>query len=207
MRKVYIENGSLLDTRLFREMGYEVVHSLERADLLHLVGGADVDPRLYNAIIHPMTSFDVRRDLACKVLVDKAVGMGIPVSGICRGGQYLNVYNGGQMIQHVLGHANGKTHEIHTSDFGVIEASSTHHQVMIPHITKARVLAYAQGVAINKEIDHPNNRDLSDTEAEVVFYPEHRHLCFQPHPEFMPLGHPCPKYFEHCINTALFTRH
>jgi putative glutamine amidotransferase len=75
---------------------------------LVLTGGADVDPDRYGAAAHPRTG-PVRtdRDGWELALVRTALESDVPVLGICRGMQLLNVALGGTLIQHlpeVVGH-------------------------------------------------------------------------------------------------------
>jgi gamma-glutamyl-gamma-aminobutyrate hydrolase PuuD len=88
---------------------------LPALDGLLISGGADVDPATYDAEAHPAAGpFRADRDDAELALVRAAVEAGVPVLGICRGLQVLNVALGGNLIQHlpeiqgVLPHAEGK---------------------------------------------------------------------------------------------------
>jgi putative glutamine amidotransferase len=66
-------------------------------------GGPDVDPARYgDDSIHPKTyGIDPRRDAFELGLVRAAEAAGVPILGICRGIQVLNVALGGTLIQHV----------------------------------------------------------------------------------------------------------
>jgi putative glutamine amidotransferase len=85
---------------------------LDGLDGLILTGGRDVDPASYGQRPHPATDApndDNRmRDAWEIALFNGAVRRGIPVLGICRGAQLINVALGGTLHQHlpdVLGHA------------------------------------------------------------------------------------------------------
>jgi putative glutamine amidotransferase len=75
---------------------------LDKVDGLVLTGGADVDPGSYGATPSPHTG-ETRpeRDRFELALIYRAMERGIPVLGICRGGQMLNVACGGTLIQHL----------------------------------------------------------------------------------------------------------
>lgn len=77
-----------------------------RLDGLLLTGGADVDPARYGADPDPdLGATEPGRDAFELALVDVAVADDIPVLGICRGVQLLNVWGGGTLQQHVPAHA------------------------------------------------------------------------------------------------------
>ncbi|MCX4968319.1 gamma-glutamyl-gamma-aminobutyrate hydrolase family protein [Streptomyces sp. NBC_00654] len=80
--------------------------TVSRLDALVVAGGADVGPELYGAERDPRTGPPAReRDAWEKALLDAALESGIPVLGICRGMQLLNVALGGTLVQHIDGHA------------------------------------------------------------------------------------------------------
>lgn len=77
-----------------------------RLDGLLLSGGADIVPARYGADPDPdLGALEPARDDFEFALVDVAVGDCVPVLGICRGLQLLNVWGGGTLHQHVPDHA------------------------------------------------------------------------------------------------------
>lgn len=75
---------------------------LQEADGLILSGGADFDPALFNEQPHPELGIvDAERDAFELELYHSAKQLGMPVLGICRGIQAINVAEGGTLHQHV----------------------------------------------------------------------------------------------------------
>lgn len=75
---------------------------LDGLDGLILTGGLDVQPELYGAERHPLTDpARPDRDAWELALLAGARGRGIPVFGICRGLQLINVALGGTLHQHL----------------------------------------------------------------------------------------------------------
>jgi putative glutamine amidotransferase len=84
---------------------------LDGLDGLIITGGRDVDPAVYGQQPHPATdeatADNRQRDAFEFALVDGAIRRGMPVLGICRGAQVINVALGGTLHQHlpdVIGH-------------------------------------------------------------------------------------------------------
>jgi putative glutamine amidotransferase len=75
---------------------------LDRIDGLLLIGGADLDPSSYGAERDPDTESTYRdRDDFELTLLKGAIERGMPVFGICRGMQIINVAFGGTLMQHI----------------------------------------------------------------------------------------------------------
>jgi len=64
-------------------------------------GGTDLDPTLYAGVDDGKARRDPRRDAFEKRMIEEALEEGIPLLGICRGAQLLNVVLGGNLHQDV----------------------------------------------------------------------------------------------------------
>lgn len=102
---------------------------LDRVDGLVLTGGIDVDPLRYGATPHPATDPPQPvRDEWEIALAFGAIERQLPVLGICRGAQVLNVALGGSLHQHVpelVGHESHRFGQaIFTANHVTTEAGS-----------------------------------------------------------------------------------
>jgi gamma-glutamyl-gamma-aminobutyrate hydrolase PuuD len=86
--------------------------TLDSLDAIIFSGGSDLDPAHYGAEAHPETfGIHEERDRAELELMKAALERDMPVLGVCRGIQVLNVARGGNLIQHlpdIVGHEGHK---------------------------------------------------------------------------------------------------
>lgn len=119
-------------------------------DALLIAGGDDVDPRRYGETpgAHT-TTLDPARDAFETGLIEAAFDADVPVLGVCRGHQLLNVVRGGSLRQHLPagdGESHGvlayprahRTHDVDITGDGVLarvypslmRVNSFHHQAV-----------------------------------------------------------------------------
>lgn len=86
----------------------EAAEAVDRVDAVVLAGGADIAADRYGAMQHPSAGAPrPDRDAAELAVLARALDRGLPVLGVCRGAQLLNVGLGGSLVQHlpdVVGH-------------------------------------------------------------------------------------------------------
>lgn len=70
-------------------------------DGLLLPGGGDIDPRLFGQLPAGTRAFDPKLDRIQLDILDAFVREKKPVLGICKGMQLINIYFGGDMVQHL----------------------------------------------------------------------------------------------------------
>ncbi|MCZ7539426.1 MAG: type 1 glutamine amidotransferase [Anaerolineae bacterium] len=106
-----------------------------------LTGGGDVAPARYGQPAGGSRGISAQRDAAEWALLDLALARGLPVLGICRGFQVINLYFGGGLIQDLpahgarfLAHESDEPHEmalVHPPLRRLLEAetlrTNTHH--------------------------------------------------------------------------------
>ena len=154
-----------------------IEETLDSLDAIVFSGGSDLDPAHYGEEPHPET-FGIReeRDRAELELMKAALERDMPVLGICRGVQVLNIARGGNLIQHlpeIVGHE-GHKHDP--------PGSFSDHDVEIePDTTLAKILGdrhpmkshHHQGLdAVGKGLRVSAHAE--DGSIEGVEDPEHR---------------------------------
>ncbi len=90
-----------VDTRTPPEM---LAEALTEMDGLLLTGGGDIDPARYGQANTGSREIDTARDALEARAWEAAAERGVPVLGICRGLQAINVFAGGSLLQDVDGH-------------------------------------------------------------------------------------------------------
>lgn len=203
MKKVLVVGGGYSYARMFHKAGYELVDSVDKADIVQFTGGSDVSPHLYGEHEHKTTWASAQRDAEEQAVFELCKERGKFMAGICRGGQFLNVMNGGKMYQDVYNHAIAGTHPVVDLATGKeFPCTSTHHQMMRIG-RKGKLLAKSSEMRSTIKV---HMSDLSrkpgilvdkgeEVEVESVYYPETRSFCFQPHPEMVGSDHPCQQWY------------
>jgi putative glutamine amidotransferase len=143
----------------------------ERLDGIVFPGGADVDPRVYGEAAQPKTEVNLGLDAVELATARWAVNADVPVLGICRGQQLLNVVLGGTLVQHVEGHAQHVPRQVPSHPLRVqpgsrlaaalgtneLEVNSFHHQV-VAHIGDGlKAVAWSPDGTVEglESTDHP----------------------------------------------------
>ena len=127
--------------------------ALASMDGLLLTGGADLHPARYGAEDAGSEAVQHDRDELEAAAFAAADARGLPVLGICRGLQAMNVFSGGTLLQHIDGHAGpgwghgpALTHPLRlvpgtrfarilaptNVGGGVLTVNSYHHQAVLP---------------------------------------------------------------------------
>jgi gamma-glutamyl-gamma-aminobutyrate hydrolase PuuD len=185
---VMIVNGDGMYSHMFTDEGWAITDRIGEADLVQFCGGADVSPSMYGEPTHSSCYVSPERDRFEAALYELCLARKIRMAGICRGGQFLNVMNGGKMWQDVDKHAIGGTHSAFDHLTGsVVRVTSTHHQMMRPAEKGAFIILTAR-VATRKVRMGQSGAEIiefhgKNADVEAVYYPETQCLCFQPHPE------------------------
>ena len=125
---------------------------LAAVDAIVLAPGRDIDPARYGQEPHPLlAATEPQRDAFELALVEGALACGLPILGMCRGVQLLNVAVGGTLAQDVSLVASGHPSDPGWARWKEVEAASVAGLPVPPHprheisIEPASVLARALG--------------------------------------------------------------
>lgn len=188
--------GGSVAALLIRHAGYEQVNQPENADLIVFNGGEDISAAIYGETPVPGYGINIKpsqRDLQEMALFemfkDDTSKMYL---GICRGAQMLNCLNGGTLFQHVDQH--GRNHDMCVlATKEIIRITSTHHQQMrlgeggiVLATASESNIRMAEGVLERPKPDREAMLMGQGDDMEIIWYPKHRTLCIQGHPEYVP---------------------
>lgn len=186
-KKVFVV-GDNIDAAKFIE-NYELVDSIEKANIVLFTGGEDISPSMYGCRRRARTSYNEERDKK-ESTIFKTIKPEQLVIGVGRGAQLCCVMNGGILVQNCSNHNRGVTHMI-TNQSETYYITSTHHQMMYPYnlggedftvLFKSNLAGSYNGEKF--DIDTLINYG----EPEIVIYHKKenpRCLAIQGHPETM----------------------
>lgn len=151
--------------------------------MLILWGGEDISPGIYKQeVVHARApSKPSSRDIMEMNLFKRAVELGIPVIGVCRGAQLACALSGGTLYQHIQGGHHGD-HEIETYDGQTMHTSSCHHQALNLEEVEHELLAWDKDRITVAFTDKEIRKVVI---PEVVLLKKTKTFAIQGHPEWM----------------------
>ncbi len=78
-------------------------HLQHRFDALVIGGGDDIDAALYGDVNHELSRPDPERDAFEAAIIEDALREQLPLLGVCRGAQLINVIKGGSLFGDIRG--------------------------------------------------------------------------------------------------------
>jgi microsomal dipeptidase-like Zn-dependent dipeptidase/gamma-glutamyl-gamma-aminobutyrate hydrolase PuuD len=166
-------------------------------DGLVMTGGEDVDPRWYNESPRlQLGEVDPERDVFDLKLLKLASDRNIPILGICRGEQLINIAFGGTLWQDIPSQYDGRTPLKHVQKMRGIYAS---HKISVAPQSQLAGIIGAGEHGVNS-FHHQAVKDVApgfrpaayspDSIVEAIeAWPEYPILAVQWHPEAMVAGH------------------
>lgn len=168
--------------------------SLDDVSGLLLTGGEDVNPERYGETREPETEEpDDERDAIELQLIAEALRRDLPILGICRGLQILNVQHGGTLVQHIR---SVERHRRRTPDRALPA-----HAVQIQPASLLASVAGSESWQVNSRHHQAvkqlgdglviSARDAEDETVEAIERPDKRFVvAVQWHPEDQALAGP-----------------
>lgn len=167
-----------------------------------LTGGVDIDPSLYGAERHErVRRVDRFRDDFELDFVRDALDHDLPLLGVCRGHQLLNVAFGGGLLQHIEDNSHRSERETLASRWheatlvpgsrlatiygaGTLRVNSRHHQAVTPEtLAPGLVVSATTPDGLIEGLESPAHRFV----LSVQWHPEREELRDQSEPLFRAL--------------------
>lgn len=154
-------------------------------------GGDDIDPQHYGAHGDAGANYDAKRDRLEMTMVKNAIESGVPLLGICRGAQLINVVLGGTL--HMDIRKQRKITPNKNSIFGIKWADLEPTSQMAGYLKREAIkINSLHNQAVNTISNHPV-ATAQDRDGFIQAFEkraEHNHLPWiigvQWHPEYMP---------------------
>ena len=168
-----------------------------------VTGGHDVDPVLYAQEAEVQPNYDGERDEFESEIIDHALAADLPLLGICRGAQLLNVRCGGTLHQEL------RAFRIRTSNRWtvlplktlVVQPNTRLHDIVGTPRTRINSL-HNQGISELGDDLRVSGRDLDDI-VQAVEDPRRDFLIgVQWHPEFLLFHAPQRELFRALVKAA-----
>ena len=143
---------------------------LDGVAALLLCGGGDIHPSTWDEAepVHPATDIDAERDALEVPLVKAAWEQGVPILGICRGEQILNVALGGTLFQDIPTHFECESSRHRR---GSADIPDLHHAVAVTHGSRLASLLGTHKVDVNSR-HHQAVAQVAPPLRAVAFHPE-----------------------------------
>ncbi|BCD67641.1 gamma-glutamyl-gamma-aminobutyrate hydrolase family protein [Nitratiruptor sp. YY09-18] len=150
-------------------------------DALLLAGGEDICPSSYGAKDEQCNKGRDELELS---LLDTAIAKNMPVLGICRGMQMINIYFGGTLYPHIHDFIESHPNSPFLVNPITIKPHTLLHTILQTHYIKANALHHQAIKDLGKEL-----RINAYDKNSIIQGIEHTHrliLGLQWHPEYLP---------------------
>lgn len=177
---------------------------------LLITGGTDIDPYSFNNMKHPsIIKTEPRRDAMELHLLERAQKEKIPIMGICRGMQLINLFMGGSLHPHIPEMDLEFEHprSVFPSNLLSIEPKTRLHRILRTDNLKVNALHHqtidklGKGLRVSAKDTNTLTQAIESTNEKFI-------LGLQWHPEFMPYHwstHRIFKSFCQEVKTSFFS--
>lgn len=189
------EVTSNVDDFLFNPKNYKLVL---------FTGGEDVGPSLYgHTSPRGLCGFNPSRDAYEIPIFEMAFKHGIPMTGICRGSQFLNVMSGGTLMHDIRNHALFGEHYMTSNSAGSFKVTSTHHQMAVLS-DDGHLFGYSSEKRSSTYFgDEDKLVHYEGPEVEAFYYPHTKAFAVQYHPECMNIKSAGFLWYSNAVNDLL----
>jgi putative glutamine amidotransferase len=207
--KILVLNGPSYAASIFglgeiTESEYAFKKDPESFKLVLFTGGSDVSPGMYgDGSPSGLCACNPNRDHVDLQIAEIAFRREIPMAGICRGVQFLNVFSGGRLMHDISGHA-GSIHGMDTHVLShTIEVNSLHHQMVIPPKNSV-LIGWSSEKLSNKYYGRNDELETWEfSETEACIFPETKSFGVQYHPEMMSEKTEGYNFFYNMVKNAV----
>lgn len=181
----------------------------EMLDGLVVSGGTDIEPLLYKGKNDPQVTYDPDRDKLERTLVGAAFNKRLPILGICRGFQMMNIAQGGSLHQNL-----SDVFEQFVPTRSVLSKVLARRRVKLDSTgTLAKITLQTLHLYVNS-IHHQGINLLADDfrvvardrhgiiQAIESVDPVHFAIGVQWHPEYMPFSRNQQMIFRHLVKES-----
>lgn len=158
----YFESNNLIVVFLTLNNYKYLINSLS---CLALIGGGDVNPQIYNSL--DTLDYDYELDKLEFLLIKEALNRKLPIFGICRGLQILNIYFGGTLKEIPFSHLG--LHNIKLKNDVVKSVNSFHHLCIDTLASNFSILAKSNDFVIEEIEDKKRMIFATQYHPEINF--------------------------------------
>lgn len=203
-KKLFVVGGSIGYANWLVGMGMIIVNDPYVADIALFTGGGDINPVYYDEPEGKNTYVSYERDVKEVQSYNFFLERGIPMIGICRGGQLFTIMGGGKLVQHT---SHPYSHKVTTSAGEVLIVNSMHHQqFLLEGCKNYELLAWAERLSpFHKNGYNADYHFPADyREPEVVYFYDSKCLAIQCHPESIA-NYKTMDYFKELVTKYILT--
>lgn len=179
----------------------------EPLDGLVIGGGDDIDPERYDQVARLSIRLDRERDALEWEMLEQAAQGDIPVLGICRGAQLLNIFYGGSLHHDLMDVFENLVLRRTVLPRKRIDIDSTTRLAEIMGVTEVRVNSLHHQAVDRLATDFQIAAKDDDGIIQAIENTQRRFMIgVQWHPEYLPQSRPHQRIFSELVQAAATLR-